>query len=95
MEKEIYTRLTEGFVKTLGFESIEHPTIGNILIFKLLHNRNLSLSSIGTPNEILAICQYNYDNPNEITDVVTLHNYDYHGYLSIYKLKNIIDALNF
>jgi hypothetical protein len=95
MEKEINTRLTEGFVKTLGFESIEHPTIGNILIFKLPHNRNLSLSSIGTPNEMLAICQLNYDNPNEITDIVTLHNYDYHGYLSIYKLKNIIDVLNF
>jgi hypothetical protein len=44
---------------------------------------------------MLAICQLNYDNPNEITDIVTLHNYDYHGYLSIYKLKNIIDVLNF
>jgi hypothetical protein len=95
METKINTKLTEEIVLTLGFYKLPHFTIGNNLIFDLPNNRQLSLASVGTPNEMLFISQSDYDDHKNITDIITLHNYDFHGYLSIYKLKTIIDVLNF
>jgi hypothetical protein len=95
METKINTKLTEEIVLSLGFYKLPHFTIGNYLIFDLPNNRQLSLSSVGTPNEMLCITQSDYDDIKNITDVITLHNYDYHKYLNIHKLKTIIDALNF
>lgn len=96
METKKYITLTKEMVLSLGFYELPHFTVCDFLIFDLPNNRQLSLGNVGTPNEmLLCITQSDYDDNKKITDVVTLHNYDYHGYLSIYRLKTIIDALNF
>lgn len=78
----------------LGFEELPNFTIMNSLIFKLSRNRQLSFGSIGTPNEMLFICQIDDKNDKKITDLITLHNYDYDGLMSIEKLKNVINVLS-
>ena len=82
--------LTREFLLHLGFTEIPHFTVGGVMIFDIGRNRHLSISSIGTPNEILFIC---HQDNNTITDLVCLHNYDYDGYLSETKLRRIISAL--
>jgi len=75
--------------KDLGFKEIGHYTIGNSLIYDLGLNVHLSFSSIGTPNEMLCICQRDFQDEKNITDVVRLHNYDHHGYMTKDKLKDL------
>lgn len=41
---------------------------------------------------MLFICGTSQD-PKEITDIITLHNYDYDKWLTIEKVQNIINSL--
>jgi hypothetical protein len=80
--------ITEDQLLYLGFVKIPHFTIGNSRIKDLGRNRYLSLSSLGTPCEMLFICEKDDSNidygPEEI---ICLHNFDYDGYLTFKKLK--------
>lgn len=75
--------ITEKELIALGFYQLDHFTIQNSFIFDLPNNRQLSIGCLGTPNEMLFITQSDYDDPKKITDVITLHNYDYNKYLTI------------
>lgn len=83
--------LTKEKCLELGFKELPHFTVGNSLIYLINRNRYLSIGSVGTPNEMLFIYSVDYNNPKEITDIITLHNYDYEGYLSEEKLLDLIN----
>lgn len=78
----------------IGFKEIPHFTIGNTVIYDLGRNRQLSASAVGTPNEMLFICEIDQNDEKEITDLVCLHNYDYDKELKIEKVKAIINAIS-
>ena len=77
----------------LGFKELPHFTIGNSLIFDLGRRRYLTLSSFATPNEILFIGELDDKNDKEVTDLICIWNYDYDGYITEERIKNIINAL--
>ena len=79
-------------VLDLGFKELPHFTIMGSLTYDLGRLRQLSLSSIGTPNEMLWIVQI-ADNKMDITDLICLNNYDYDGYMTKIKLENLIVSL--
>lgn len=91
--KQKYKDMTNQDLIDIGFAIIPHFTIGDTVIYNLGRNRHLSVSSVGTPNEILFICATDYKDQKKITDLVCLHNYDYDKLLTIEKVQNIIKAL--
>lgn len=80
-------------IDEIGFERLPHFTIQNALIYKLGRNRHLSIGDVGTPNEMLFICESDEKDYRIITDLVCLHNYDYDGYLSKLKLETLISSI--
>lgn len=81
-------------LKELGFKPITTFTVADNLIFDLGRNRQLSISNVGTPNEMLYICQIETEAGGiRITDLICLHNYYYDGYLSTDILKMLISCL--
>lgn len=93
MKIDICDMLSEDVLIGIGFERLPHFTIQNSFIYKLGRNRHLSIGSVGTPNEILFICESDTDDSRKITDLVCLHNYDYDGYLSKSKLETLINSI--
>jgi hypothetical protein len=81
-------------LEEIGFEPVQHFTVGDNMIYKLPRYRQISISSAGTPNEIMVLNDINEDNPNIIENIIVLHNYDYDGYLSESKLINLINWFN-
>jgi len=77
----------------LGFKEIPHFTVTNALDYDLGRDRRLSFGAIGTPNEMLWLCQQEHDNYEETTDLICLHNYDYDGYITLEEVENIIKTL--
>lgn len=78
----------------IGFKELPHFTVMDSLIFELCRNRHLSFGSIGTPNEMLWICQVDDHSRHIVTDAICLHNYDYDGFITKEKLKSLIDIIN-
>ena len=74
----------------MGFKELPHSTIGDIIVYDLGNDRQLSIGSIGTPNEMVTISQSEPDDYRKITDVVRLHNYDYDGYLTEERLMEFM-----
>lgn len=77
----------------LGFKEFPHLTVMNSLIYDLGRNRHLSIGCVGTPNEMIFICQQEKDSPNETSDLICLKNFDYDGYSTIEDVKNIIKSI--
>ena len=77
----------------IGFKEIPHFTVGNMVTYDLKRKRILSAGSVGTPNEMLFICEIDEKNDKKITDLICLHNYDYDGYLTIEKVKSLIELI--
>lgn len=77
----------------IGFKEIPHFTIGNNVIYSLGRNRQLSAGCVGTPNEMLFITSTDELDEHKIDNIICLHNYDYDGYLTIEKVKKIINAI--
>jgi len=77
----------------IGFKEIPHFTIGNNVTFDLGRNRDLSASSVGTPNEVLYICEIDEEDKRKINDLICIHNYDYDGYMTLSKVQGLIDLL--
>lgn len=75
----------------LGFKEIPHFTVTNSLDYDLGRERRLSFGCIGTPNEMLWLCQQDHDDYKKTTDLICLHNYDYDGYITIEQIKLIIE----
>lgn len=78
----------------IGFKEIPHFTIGNSLIYDLGRNRELSISCLSTPNEMVFICEKDNKDENKINDIICLRNFDYDGYTSLEDIKNIINSIN-
>lgn len=84
--------ITEEQALKLGFKKLSHFTVMGSLIYDLGRRRHLSLGCVGTPNEMIFICESDKDNPDVINDLICLHNFDYDGLLSEEKLRSIISA---
>lgn len=80
-------------LKELGFKEIPHFTITNSLIYDLGRERHLSIGCVGTPNEVVFICQSDHDDNKKIEDLVCVRNYDYDGYTTIEVIKNLISSI--
>jgi hypothetical protein len=85
--------MTNNDLIEIGFKEIPHPTIGNAITYDLGRRRNLSASCVGTPNEIVFICEIDPQDKRKITDLVCVHNYDYDGYLTLEKINLLIKAI--
>lgn len=73
----------------LGFYKFQY--IYTVYIYELGNGKHLSLSNFGTSNESLFICDgENIQNPK---DIICIHNYNYHGYMTLSKLKLIVALL--
>lgn len=66
----------------LGFEELPHWTVGGTIIYKLGRNRELGISSINTPCELVTLMEI--DPETKIgTDLIVLSNFDYDGYMTL------------
>ena len=77
----------------IGFKEIPHFTVSNSVTYSLGRHRQLSAACVGTPNEMLWIVEIDDQDEKNLTDCICLHNYDYDGYLTIDKVKKIIDSI--
>ncbi len=71
-----------------GFVSRPHFALQEIFFLDVGRKREISIGSIGTPNEMVFISQRDHNTTN--TDLVCVHNFDYDGYLTEQKLDAII-----
>ena len=78
----------EEVIKEFGFKELPHFTVMGSLIYELGRGRFLSLGCVGTPNEVLFIGEENED--SAFPDAVCLHNYDYDGYLTKDRLRDLM-----
>lgn len=85
--------LTKQEVLKEGFNELPHFTVASNLIYDLGRGRHLSFGSVGTPNEVLFICQKDHKNPNKINNLVCLHNFDFDGYMDIHRLRLLINGV--
>ncbi len=79
----------------IGFKKIPHFTVMNSLVYDLGRNRFLSIGCVGTPNEMLFIEEIDDEDPRKITDLICIHNYDYDGYITIEKIKELIKLISY
>lgn len=77
----------------IGFKEISHFTIGNSVTYDLGRQRILSGSGVGTFNEFLFIGEVDDNDKRKINECVCLHNYDYDGFLTIEKVKMLINLI--
>lgn len=77
----------------LGFKESPHLILTNNLIYDLGRNRQLSFSCIGTPNEMLFLCELNEEDNRKIDDLICLRNYDYDGYTTVEEIEQLINLL--
>ncbi|MDH3382042.1 MAG: hypothetical protein OEL54_05015 [Flavobacteriaceae bacterium] len=85
--------MTNDDLIAIGFKEIPHFTIANSVIYQLGRHRHLSAGCVGTPNEMLWICETDAENEKDISDLICVHNYDYEGVLTIEKVKNLINTI--
>lgn len=76
-------------VLKLGFKELPHFTVGNDLVYDLGRNRHLSISALGTFNEMMIIGELDKKSKS-YSDIVCLHNCDYDGFLNMDKLKSLL-----
>jgi len=87
------SNLTRDEVKAMGFYELPHFTIGRSLVYDLGRCRHLSISSLGTPNEMVFLDEVDRDNDKEITNLIVIRNYDYDGPLTREILEMLLKAL--
>jgi len=85
--------LTEEWLVRAGGKRLPFPSILNPLIFDIGRNRILSCGCVGTPNEMIWICEVNATDSQKIDDLVCVHNYDYDGYMPVHRFQNIHHSL--
>ena len=85
--------MTNADLIEIGFIEFPHPTIMNSVVYDLGRNRHLSVGCVGTPNEMIFICEQDKNVPEKNTDLICLKNYDYDGYTTIETIKELIKLL--
>lgn len=81
--------LCNGDLIALGFKELDHFTIGKTVTYSIGRKRYLSATSVGQGNESLWLGHK--DANNAFTDLICIHNRDYDGFLTIEKLKALIE----
>lgn len=76
----------------IGFKPKNHFTVMNVHTYDAGRGRILAFGNIGTPNEIIFLQQYKA-NGKQFTDSVCVHNYDYDGYITKKRLRNLISSI--
>lgn len=82
--------LTNNDLINIGFKPIPHFTIGNTVVYDLGRHRQLSASCIGTANEFVFLCEQDPDDERVTTDLICVHNFDYHKELTMEKIQGLI-----
>lgn len=77
----------------IGFKELPHLTITNSLTYDLGRRRLLSADCVGTPNEMIWICETQLLDNKQINDLICLHNYDFDGYITRKKMLSIINGI--
>jgi hypothetical protein len=85
--------LTEEWLVKFGLKKIPHLTVTNSYTLDIGRNRIVSVCNIGTPNEMIWLCQINDKDKNKIDDLICLRNYDYDGYTHVHTFQNLIHSL--
>lgn len=80
--------MTKNELLEIGFKKIPHFTVGDSLIFNIGRARQLSISCVDTPNEMMCISEM------EDMHIIVLHNWDYDGELKKEKVEGLIKLLN-
>lgn len=83
--------MTKNDLIKIGFKEVPHFTVTGTLTYDIGRNRFLNIGCLGTPNEMLFICSKNGD---EVTDIITLHNWDYDGYITMTEIQDFIKVLS-
>jgi hypothetical protein len=78
------------FLTKIGFQEYPYIVFGDGIFLDLGRRRILSISSIGTPHEMLFLCERNKTLDTVIDESICLHNYDYDGYLTKEKLYSLL-----
>lgn len=82
--------LTEEILIKARFDKLPHFTVLDPFICDLGRGRHLSISGIGTPNEMAYLISQEMIS---VSDAICIHNYDYDGYLNLHQLQNLYFAL--
>lgn len=77
----------------IGFKELPHQTVGGMLIYELGRHRHLTISCVGTPNEMLFISESDINDYRKITDSICLKNFDYDGFMKIEDVKALVNLL--
>ena len=85
--------LTEEWLIRMGFEHLPHANLLNSLNYNIGRNRIISIGNVGTPNEMIWICELNDTDKRVINDLVCIRNFDYDGKTYVHTLQNLIHAL--
>ena len=73
----------------LGFKEVDYFTIMDSIIYDLGRRRLLSVGCLGTPNEVMFLCEKSKAG-DHYTDLVCVHNFDYDGKLTKQKVEYLI-----
>lgn len=82
--------ITKEWLVKLKFEKVPHFTVNNAYTLNVGRKRIISVGNVGTPNEMIWLCQINSTDEKKIDDLICLRNYDYDGYTHVHTLQNII-----
>jgi hypothetical protein len=85
--------LTKEILITNGFEPLPHKNLLNSLNLDLGHRKVLSVSLLGTGNQMISVFEVNMSDNKVIDDMVVLSNYDYHGFMSVDRFAALFFAL--
>lgn len=85
--------LTEEWLLKFGFEPLPFVNLLNSYTKSIGRNRILSIGSVGTPNEMIWLCEVNSVDKKIIEDLVCIRNYDYDKYTHVHQLQNLYFAL--
>lgn len=77
----------------IGFKPMPHQTIMNSVQYDLGRGKYLNAGCVGTPNETIFICEKSKVGEH-YTDLICIHNFDYHGYITIERVQALLDWFN-
>lgn len=76
----------------IGFKEIPTARITGSLIYDLGRRRQLGISCLQTPNEMVYLSEILTD--GNITDIIALRNFDYDGYTTYEDILRLISLIN-
>ena len=81
--------LTKEILIACGFEEPPHDTILSGMFIYIGRDRHLSVSCLGTSNEMVFLCHKGMATNAIAQDAICIHNYDFDGSLSLHQLQNL------